>query len=613
MFVFGESATSLALLKVVEPQAMEETDTELVDAMQRILLDAHAAGMSVVHYFEGSMNSSGVVEAGKCRYQSSEDERLLYIDALEELETEGFVRFKGGILYEITRKGRNLTKRLLSSRGNAERGAGTQASIDCLSFTFANGADIIQCQQIESIDSHIRRAEDGLSHLQTMAGPPISPVHQMIRPSEDLVEKYRSYLEELLVFRDRSSRTAELSFVIRNNGEQAIEEVEVYIEFPTKTEFSLEKPLVPEEPFQPQYPFDSRADSCSVEKKNVAVGCELTFSDYQIRIRLDRIRKYQSIYLPAIFATFSKLDLPQELRCLICSSLCEGKIESVLRVAADSAHGPSSTQVVSENTVAQPTVAKKDSEIPKVDLLLVTVNRHETQAVIELVKERVGNEPKIVGGPDRQYRDLGSINGTRIFHALSGMGSGGPGGAQLTVSKAIQYLRPGAVVGIGIAFGIDGEKQNIGDILISRQIQLYDFQKIGNDRVQSRGDKVHASVRLIDYFDGVAQTTWNGTNVTTGLVLSGEKLVDNFDYRSYLKSLEPEAIGGEMEGAGVYVASQDQKIDWIIIKSICDWADGNKSHDKESRQKMAAKNAVEFLIHALLQAPLRRSGEREVE
>ncbi|MCP4369103.1 MAG: AAA family ATPase, partial [Deltaproteobacteria bacterium] len=61
---------------------------------------------------------------------------------------------------------------------------------------------------------------------------------------------------------------------------------------------------------------------------------------------------------------------------------------------------------------------------------------------------------------------------------------------------------------------------------------------------------------------------------------------------------EPEAIGGEMEGAGVYAACQDKKVDWILVKAICDWAN-EKGEDKAARQQKAATNAVAFVLHAL--------------
>jgi hypothetical protein len=62
-------------------------------------------------------------------------------------------------------------------------------------------------------------------------------------------------------------------------------------------------------------------------------------------------------------------------------------------------------------------------------------------------------------------------------------------------------------------------------------------------------------------------------------------LIDDKDYRDQLIKLQVEAIGGEMEGAGLYVSSADHKVDWIVIKGICDWADGNKKVKQESASK----------------------------
>ncbi len=158
---------------------------------------------------------------------------------------------------------------------------------------------------------------------------------------------------------------------------------------------------------------------------------------------------------------------------------------------------------------------------------------------------------------------------------------------------------------VGIAFGVDEKKQRIGDILIAQQLQLYDLQRVGADRIVLRGDKPHASLRLIDYFRQ-ADLDWNDAKVEFGLILSGEKLVDNLDYREQLKQFGPEALGGEMEGAGLYVACQDAQVDWIVIKAICDWADGHKQRNKTARQQLAAGNAAAFVAQALQRAPLKR-------
>jgi nucleoside phosphorylase len=42
-------------------------------------------------------------------------------------------------------------------------------------------------------------------------------------------------------------------------------------------------------------------------------------------------------------------------------------------------------------------------------------------------------------------------------------------------------------------------------------------------------------------------------------------------------------------------------VDWIIVKAICDWADGHKSRNKDRRQASAAEQAVSFVLLALRQ------------
>ena len=78
-----------------------------------------------------------------------------------------------------------------------------------------------------------------------------------------------------------------------------------------------------------------------------------------------------------------------------------------------------------------------------------------------------------------------------------------------------------------------------------------------------------------------------------------------------------------MEGVGLYTAAHSEKVDWILVKAISDFADGNKaSHNirkltaenddkvtrktshKKRHQEIAAKNAAQFVIHVLLKTQL---------
>ena len=253
------------------------------------------------------------------------------------------------------------------------------------------------------------------------------------------------------------------------------------------------------------------------------------------------------------------------------------------------------------------------SGLPRnVDVLLVTVTEVEGRAVLEEFRSQISKgfiqgdkDPKQIYIGNKTYFDLGTIKGAKIFMVQSEMGAVGPAGSQATVTESIRALSPSAVIMLGIAFGVDEQKQKIGDILVSSQLKPYDLQRVGLDsagklKTTCRGDRPSASNQLLDRFRA-SQLLWqeSETKVQFGLILSGAKLVDNQDYREQLRSFAPEAIGGEMEGEGIYAAAHRAKVDWIVVKAICDWADGKKHENKAERQKKAAKNVTRFVMHTL--------------
>ena len=98
----------------------------------------------------------------------------------------------------------------------------------------------------------------------------------------------------------------------------------------------------------------------------------------------------------------------------------------------------------------------------RADVLLVTVTKVETEAVLEAARQRSGHEAALQDLDGKIYFDLGEIGGARVALTRSEMGAGGLGAAQQTVTKALDALQPHAVIMVGIAFGVDEKKQAIG-------------------------------------------------------------------------------------------------------------------------------------------------------
>jgi nucleoside phosphorylase len=234
-------------------------------------------------------------------------------------------------------------------------------------------------------------------------------------------------------------------------------------------------------------------------------------------------------------------------------------------------------------------------------VLLVVAAEVEHDAVVEAAS-RAGlpaYERRFHG--DHTYFELGVLGGCRLLLVKCSAGSGGPSGALPTLLDAVRDIGPDSIIMCGIAFGLKKEKQNLCDILLSKQIMAYDLKRVTEDErghmtITPRGDRPSASPRLYDRFWNGARD-WNVAKVHEGLMLSGDTLVDSPTFKAELLRLEPEAIGGEMEASAVYIASLKAHIDWIVVKAICDWGEKKDKRD----QQAAAKNAASLVFHVIRQ------------
>ncbi len=231
---------------------------------------------------------------------------------------------------------------------------------------------------------------------------------------------------------------------------------------------------------------------------------------------------------------------------------------------------------------------------------------------------QIGSQPLYNSEPPKKYDhnktyyNLGTLGGARVWLVQSEQGTGTSGGAFATVSIARDRLKPAIVIGVGIAFGVNPSRQQIGEVLVAQQLLLYELRRIstgphGEALEITRGDRVTISPLALDRYRGAAQS-WNEP-LHFGLVLSADKMVDHAPTVAALLGREPEMIGGEMEGAGLYLVATQHDFHWLLIKGISDWGDGNKAQDKEARQILAARNAARFTMHLIAQGGFARLNQ----
>jgi len=237
-------------------------------------------------------------------------------------------------------------------------------------------------------------------------------------------------------------------------------------------------------------------------------------------------------------------------------------------------------------------------ENPQVAIVLMTATEMELLQVLRSMSSlpRRRTILKIPDGYETYY--LGRFGQFTTAVVRCAMGSEGPNAASHTARSALERWKPSALILVGIAFGRSAEEHLPGDVLIAEQVVPYEKQRVG-EPASFRAPVPPTGLTLINRFTNALGWTFarpDGSVVSRhyGCLLSGEKLIDDPDYKQELMDEFTEAIGGEMEAAGACAAAIRGRVEWIAVKGVADWADGKK-HD--GYQEMAAAAAVSLVHH----------------
>jgi nucleoside phosphorylase len=239
-------------------------------------------------------------------------------------------------------------------------------------------------------------------------------------------------------------------------------------------------------------------------------------------------------------------------------------------------------------------------------ILLVTATNVETTALHAHLHplRPSGRCSRMTVGNQTYY--IGRLGRYGVIHVQCQMGSVLPGASECTVAEAIAFWGVKAVVMVGIAFGVDRTKQRIGDVLVSKTVIPYEIKRVGKRKPTHRNPIPPSGAILLNRFSNGRQwqhplSRRQKARLIPAQLLSGESLIDKKQYRAQLLAAFPQAEGGEMEGAGVFAAAHQKGIEWILVKGICDFADGKKSHKKKSKQLVAATSAASLCAHVFSQ------------
>ena len=225
-----------------------------------------------------------------------------------------------------------------------------------------------------------------------------------------------------------------------------------------------------------------------------------------------------------------------------------------------------------------------------ITVLLMTATPVELRGVMGYLKPKDGNGEIIQTFTDAEAGKIrfyiGKYGKCPVAVGMSAPGKShqGPTSACNVTSKLMNTVKPRYVIAVGICYGMDKSKTSTGDVIVSDLICDYTCLRVG-DTLQPREGIRPVGADLLQVFSSPVgySHTQDGIEVKVycGPFIARPDLVDNPDYKEDLKRFWPDALGCEMEGAGIMAAiendTSENKVEAIVIKAICDWGDGEKS------------------------------------
>ena len=181
--------------------------------------------------------------------------------------------------------------------------------------------------------------------------------------------------------------------------------------------------------------------------------------------------------------------------------------------------------------------------------------------------------------------------------------------ACITTTKIMMKIEFLYVIAVGICYGMDKDKTSSGDVIVSSFISDCTSLRIGETNTGEysftrRGNEYPVGHNLLQVFG----TPYGYSYIQDGRefrahcapIIARPDLVDNSEYKKKLKELRSDALGGEMEGAGIMAAIQKvfNGAQAIVIKAICDWGDGKKG-DAADWKPFSSHAAARYVHHQM--------------
>lgn len=188
----------------------------------------------------------------------------------------------------------------------------------------------------------------------------------------------------------------------------------------------------------------------------------------------------------------------------------------------------------------------------------------------------------------------GTLHGKNVVVAKCGVGKVH---AAVCAQTMILKYKPDAIINTGVAGSLNSNL-DIADLVISDNVVQHDMDTSGlGDPIGLISGvnliNIPCSQSLVEKIEKSAKTL-EKTNVIVGTIASGDQFICDKDKKDYIVK-HFNALCAEMEGAAIGHVCFLNNVDFCIIRSISDKADGSAHMDFPTFTQIAAKKSTQLM------------------
>ncbi len=211
---------------------------------------------------------------------------------------------------------------------------------------------------------------------------------------------------------------------------------------------------------------------------------------------------------------------------------------------------------------------------------------------IAYIREHLGAEFK-----DGVY--VADFDGHKVIASVSGIGKVN---SAITTQRIIDKFSPDFVINVGIAGGLD-KRLSVLDMVVAKDTLYHDFYPLS---LLEEDENIKNSVfvcdkKLVELAEKACKKLLDAGKIKkflTGRILSGDCFVEDDTKSTMLR----EQLGGscvEMEGAAISQTCIVNRVPFVVVRSISDFADNNAGMSYDDFSGVASTQAGQVLIEII--------------